>query len=282
MGTAPEIFISYRNVSLGWAVTLDQALRAAYGDERVFRAGRSIPPGDLYEEVILRAAAGCRLMLCIVGPTWLAAGPDGVRLVDREQDFVRREIGAALGSGAHIVPVLVENAPRMSGSQLPDDIARFGALQSEQLRGQAVDDDLKRILEHLATIITPLGAAAHPGPPPDAVPRTSGFTPFEDGAPYVSPGKELAPRELAELVENLLRIPEFAGPGFRDELTAMLDPGITGTLRRSSRPRSEALNLVTTCARFAGGLLALLHALQVCAGDLPEVRRFHASVASVL
>lgn len=290
-----DIFVSYRSVSLGWAVTLDQALRAAYGDDRVFRAGRSIAPGSVFEDVILTAASGCRLMVCVVGPTWLATGTDGVRLVDRKQDYVRREITAALQGGAKVVPVLVDGAARLSGVQLPDEISGFSDLQSEQLRGQSVDDDLARILGHLFGYVEPLAEPVQAGPPPDAEaapPRahpSALATAPEQVLTLLSPASPFVPRRtvprpgaLALLIENLLAIPEFRNPDFRNDLTTMLRIEITGGLARSQRARAEAVNLVGMCARFPNGLLELLDAVRVCAGDSPEVRMFHAAVAEVL
>lgn len=82
----------------------------------------------------------------------------------------------------------------------------------------------------------------------------------------------------APLVDALEAIPGFSSLGFRDELVALLRRGITGGLQRSSRPRLEAVSLVTTCQRFSGGLAELLDAVRLCAGDVPEVQALRTAI----
>ena len=57
----------------------------------------SINPGEAYSESILAALEQVRVLVVLIGPDWLGEDSEtGVRLIDREHDWVRREIRHAL------------------------------------------------------------------------------------------------------------------------------------------------------------------------------------------
>lgn len=66
-------------------------------------------------------------MLAVIGPAWTTAStPAGLRRLDLPDDYVRREVGAALAGDARVIPVLVGGAamPGQAGrsSRLVPDI----------------------------------------------------------------------------------------------------------------------------------------------------------------
>jgi hypothetical protein len=59
-------------------------------------------------------------MLVVIGTHWLSITDDnGRRRLDDSEDFVRREIEAALQSGIRVIPVLVDGATMPPSDQLP-------------------------------------------------------------------------------------------------------------------------------------------------------------------
>jgi hypothetical protein len=79
----------------GWLYDL---LARHFGDERVFRDVASMEPGLDFNEQIDAALKGCRVLLVIIGPSWLDASDlGGGRRLDDEDDVVRLEVARALG-----------------------------------------------------------------------------------------------------------------------------------------------------------------------------------------
>lgn len=130
-GPRLKIFISYRRLHDSHvARQLKRELTRAFGRGAVFRDRDDIAPGDAFPEAIRRAvescpeairraAESCDVFVAVVSPGWLEAS---ARLRDPE-DFVRREMAAALARRVALVPVLA------GGARMPaaDELARGGA-----------------------------------------------------------------------------------------------------------------------------------------------------------
>src|SRR5262245_31398138 len=100
-----RIFISYRREdSKGIAGRIGDHLRAAFGEEAVYRDLDSIPLGADFDKHIGAALADCSVFLAVIGDRWLSQ-----RLED-EQDYVRQEIKVALTLQALVIPILVDGA----------------------------------------------------------------------------------------------------------------------------------------------------------------------------
>jgi len=70
----PAIFINYRNGDEeATATAIDQELRRRFGRDQVFRASRSIPPGEDYVPALLTAVRDSEVLLAVVGSRWLTA-----------------------------------------------------------------------------------------------------------------------------------------------------------------------------------------------------------------
>lgn len=156
----PGVFLNFRSADAGSyaAALLDEVLRSLFGDDLVFRSSRSIPAGAQFDEVLLEAAENCDVMLSLVGPDWLTAGGETPYL-EREDDWVRREITIALGRGIPVIPVLLTDAKRPGRDQLPGDMADLADRQAVYLRHRHLGPDLAHLLGELVNVAPQLAVA---------------------------------------------------------------------------------------------------------------------------
>lgn len=152
----PDVLVNYRcaDARFGAAATYE-LLSIRFGKERLFLDNQSIPPGRSYVSEVLRALESIRVMLVLIGPEWLADDPEspGKLLVERDDDWVRREIRRAIERGVHIVPVLLDGAALPSPAVLPDDIRAFVLHQAVEIRHHHFGDDVNRLADHLAALV---------------------------------------------------------------------------------------------------------------------------------
>ena len=85
------IFVSYRRQETGpVAGWLYDRLADRFGKSHVFIDVDAIEPGVDFAEEIFRAVAACRVLLAIIGPSWLTAADErGSRRLEDPQDWVR-------------------------------------------------------------------------------------------------------------------------------------------------------------------------------------------------
>jgi len=96
---APGIFLNYRYVDIMSAVALDTMLIPRYGARSIFRADRSLQPGDLYKTIIPQAAARASLMLVIIGHNW------GQSLAEGRHRWALTELHEAKNANTPMLPV---------------------------------------------------------------------------------------------------------------------------------------------------------------------------------
>lgn len=158
----PGVFLNFRSADAGSyaAVLLDEVLGMLFGSDQVFRSSRSIPAGARFDDVLLAGAGSCDVMLSLIGPDWLSASnAAGNRLLDRDDDWVRREIGIALRRGIPLIPVLLTDARRPRRSELPAEIGEFADRQAVYLRHRHIGPDLAHLLGELVRVAPRLAAA---------------------------------------------------------------------------------------------------------------------------
>jgi TIR domain len=149
-----HIFINYRGSDAGWAVYLDNVLTARFGGERVFRASRSIEPGEDFPARILSSVEKSTVLVAIIGPRWLAASDrDGARALDNGHDWVRREIAHALRRQVVVLPLLVDGAEPLDPGELPDDIAQLARSQYLRMSYRSAQTDTQRLESELAKYV---------------------------------------------------------------------------------------------------------------------------------
>lgn len=144
-----RVFLSYRRAdgpyAVGWIAErlarLDEVtdVRTAFYDTEL-RAG------DQYPAALDAAVAECDVLLAVVGPNWRGERPDGTARIDDPEDWVAREISAALARDVVVLPVLVGGAEPLHAAALPPDHAPLAELHA--LRFDRADD-LDAIVEHL-------------------------------------------------------------------------------------------------------------------------------------
>lgn len=131
MGKA-SIFVSYRQADArAWAVALRDELALAFGEDEVFLDADSLHAGR-WSEQIAAALDGCKLLLLVIGSSWLTSrGPDGRCRLDDPQDVHRREIEHALQRpGVLVLPILVDGAAMPAQDKLPASLQGLAAQQA--------------------------------------------------------------------------------------------------------------------------------------------------------
>jgi hypothetical protein len=162
------IFINFRTGDQDMAGPfLRDHLESRFGEGVVFYSSGSIRIGDEFPGELLDHAQGCTVMLALIGPRWLTiAGTDGQPLLANPGDWVRREIATALAAGRRVVPVLLGDAPRLTGQDaLPSDIAPLAEKEYCYLRRRSLAADLAALEKELVKVIKVL-RPAHSEPVP--------------------------------------------------------------------------------------------------------------------
>ncbi|MGH8717666.1 MAG: CHASE2 domain-containing protein [Burkholderiales bacterium] len=148
-----SIFISYRREDSSSASgRLAGWLAREFGEERIFIDVDKIAPGEEFARVIEQKLSSCDCFLAIIGKTWLScADSQGRRRLDSPDDFVRREIAAALRRNELVTyPVLVDGAAMPKAEELPEDIRGLAELNAFEIRNSRYFDDAGLLIERLA------------------------------------------------------------------------------------------------------------------------------------
>ncbi|WP_020501584.1 toll/interleukin-1 receptor domain-containing protein [Sciscionella marina] len=141
-----SVFVNYRTGDeAGLAAMIERDLAGRFGHAEVFRASKSIEPGEDFSEGLVRGVRGARVLLAVIGARWFARSENGCRLVDDPADWPRREIQEALALGIAVVPVLVDNAPRLETAQLPGPLGGLARCQYVRIHHRTIDADLERL-----------------------------------------------------------------------------------------------------------------------------------------
>jgi hypothetical protein len=148
--TATRVFISYRREDTGgYAGRLYDQLAASFGEQNVFMDIDTLGPGVDFEEEIRKAIDESDVVLALIGRRWLETKGQGGRRLDEPGDFLRRELGAALGRGRVVIPVLVQGATMPPSSELPSDIGRLARLNAFELSDRRWKLDVEELIERL-------------------------------------------------------------------------------------------------------------------------------------
>lgn len=94
--------------------------------------------GAKFPTVLEQRLAACKVMLVLIGPSWLnAVDEEGRRRLDSPDDWVRMEVATALKRGITVIPV------RVAGAELP--------------RKSSLPADMQGLLDHQATTVSTEG-----------------------------------------------------------------------------------------------------------------------------
>ncbi|MDF3141984.1 MULTISPECIES: toll/interleukin-1 receptor domain-containing protein [unclassified Streptomyces] len=169
----PEIFINYRTGDGEQvAATLDNALRTRFGDDHVYRASRSIAPGDLFDSDLITNVRNSSVLLALIGDRWLDKPTLGT-----DEDWVTKEILEAFRHDIRVIPVLIgRRTERPAKRDLPDSLLWLTDCQTLRYDHQTDERDLKHIGDALADLVPSLAAADRTVQEPDAPAATGNST----------------------------------------------------------------------------------------------------------
>ncbi|MGK3201421.1 ATP-binding protein [Amycolatopsis sp. MEPSY49] len=150
-----DVFINYRtaDTAFGAAATYE-FLAERLGKDRVFLDNQSLAPGADYPSSLRTALESAQLLLVLIGPAWLTAGPAASEPpIARERDWVRYEIRRSLARGIPIVPVLLDGTALPDAAMLPTDVRRLVHHQTIQVRHQHFAADLRLLAERVTDLV---------------------------------------------------------------------------------------------------------------------------------
>jgi hypothetical protein len=243
------VFINYRSTDnpLGAAGIHDELVRR-FGTANVFRDCVSLQPGSHYPSAIRKALADADLLIAVIGPQWLTLTDPttGQRLIDRDHDWVRRELAWAFQHGIQVVPVLLHDTPTSARqpklADLPDDIKPLATIQALTFSQRRFRTDLDRLTTTLCQLLPTL--------------PNNGTHPPTNGT------RQLPAAALAELVTVLEAIPTMQGDATRSLLISQLRPAISGAIPHYPQRRAHIMGILTTCLNYEQGLPDLITALR--------------------
>ncbi|GAA0927368.1 toll/interleukin-1 receptor domain-containing protein [Nonomuraea longicatena] len=165
----PTVFINYRTGDgEKTALLIDEKLSEILGEKgRIFRATRSIPPGEDYEKVLLRNVRRASVVFAVIGPSWL-----GSPKLNDPDDWVVKELVEAHRLDIRIVPLLEGvGARRLYVADLPPALDWLAKANSERVNVETLKTDLTRIVAKLAECMPEFRAftAVQAQPDPGAV-----------------------------------------------------------------------------------------------------------------
>lgn len=143
-----NVFISYRRSGpAGEAGRIKDRLGVEYGPERIFLDVESVAPGVNFVATLDAEIRNADVMLVVIGPGWATeADEDGVRRLDRTNDWVRVEVETALQEGITIVPVLVKGADMPAAEDLPPTMAPVVHLQAVEVSHARFHPDMNGLI----------------------------------------------------------------------------------------------------------------------------------------
>lgn len=239
------VFINYRIIDnpIG-AAGIHDALAKRFGRDKVFRDCDSLEAGTHYPAAIREALARSAVLVSIVGPRWLTLTDEttGERLIDREHDWVRRELVWAHERDIRVVPVLLVDSPAKAvhpkADELPPDIRWFAFVQAFEFSHRRFGADVERLAARLAALAPALTANGH-----------------RRGA------HQLSRQQFDEIVATLEEIPCILDDYTRMLLVSRLRPAISGAIPHYSQRRAHVIGILTTCLNYQDGLANLLTAI---------------------
>ena len=156
------IFVSYRRHETSHlAGRLYDRLADRFGEGQVFIDVDTVEPGMDFGDEISRAVATCKVLLAVIGPSWLTTTDEqGRRRLDDQDDIVRLEIEAALARGVRVIPILVEGAVMPGRQDLPESLADLARRNALLIRHESFRSDAGRLVAAIERILAPAPGTA--------------------------------------------------------------------------------------------------------------------------
>jgi len=144
-----KIFINYRRGDdPGNTGRLFDQLEGVFARDRLFMDVDSIPPGRNFVRFLEQQVAQCDVLLAVIGKNWIDARDEqGVRRLDKPDDFVRIEIESALKQDKLVIPVLVQDAHMPRPDQLPEEIRPLAFCNAVRLTHERFRTDAQSLIK---------------------------------------------------------------------------------------------------------------------------------------
>lgn len=148
-----SIFISYRRSDSADATgRIAERIAKRVGSQSVFKDVDSIDPGENFDEKIRLRLGDARVVVAVIGESWLDARDDaGHRRLDDPADYVRRELAQALADRRiRVIPVLIGEARLPQAAELPPDLQPLCFRQCVRIRRDPYfHTDIQRLMRQL-------------------------------------------------------------------------------------------------------------------------------------
>ncbi len=146
-----KIFISYRRKGTQeFSYRIYDRLILEFGKDNVFMDQEEISPGTLFPKKLERNLYEADVLLAVIGPDWLdVRDENGQKKLFDKNDFVLRELSAALERGIKIIPVLVNDTKMPSMNDLPEQLQSLVNYNAIELKKNSFHLDLDRLIESL-------------------------------------------------------------------------------------------------------------------------------------
>jgi hypothetical protein len=151
------IFINYRREdSAPYAGRLYDFLRRAFPNNKVFMDIDAIDPGEDFVEAINRTLTVSPVVIVVIGPNWTTiADGAGNRRLDNPDDYVVRELRAALETSARVIPVLVGGAHMPRTDTLPSNLQPLARRNALEISDTRFVTDAERLTGAISRVIRP-------------------------------------------------------------------------------------------------------------------------------
>lgn len=151
------LFINYRREDTApYAGRLYDFLQRAFPEIKVFMDIDAIDPGEDFISAIDKTLTASGIVLAVIGPDWeqLTDGT-GTRRLDNPDDYVVRELAAALESSARVIPVLVGGAAMPRSDTLPERLRPLARRHAIEISDTRFTSDSERLSLAISKIVRP-------------------------------------------------------------------------------------------------------------------------------
>ena len=114
----------------------------------------AIALGEDFVKAIETTVAKCDVLIAVIGNNWLTSKDShGDRRLDKSEDFVRMEIGAALKREIRVIPVLVDGALMPQSTDLPEDLKPLVRHNALLITDTSFDGDCQRLAATIKQVL---------------------------------------------------------------------------------------------------------------------------------
>jgi hypothetical protein len=235
-----SVFISYRRTDTQQAAgRLADRLIERFGREAVVIDVDTDQVGRDYRTLISEHLENADVVLALIGPRFMAEGPDGTRRLDQPHDALRLELTRALALDVPVVPVLVDSAELPDPDDLPDDLRDLVFRGSVELAHHRFDRDYSFLEERVARFLEQAPVSAGPSGT-DESPSAAAEKAEREAAEKAA--AEKAEREAAEkaAAETLTRIPAWGWPAVAVVIAGLVIGAVVLAVTGGSADPTEA------------------------------------------